>query len=297
MGGMKLHKYLRAIGFSQFDTREKIRKLLKASIISSDYQNFITNGEDTMLANYRKEFFPGCGISVCGELDENNNFSYDYYYPYLTSSIISSYEDISIERHYDREAYGGICDDIRVGVTLIFYLENMIDYLKFKNSGRLPIKETSLCLSGLSVEGTIMMPISKNKKQREDSIRKTNNRYRLIQAARRGDEKAIESLTLDDMDTYSTISKKIHKEDLFSIVDSYFMPYGMECDQYSILGEILECKEEENKLTKEKIYKILLNCNELILEICINKEDLYGQPMVGRRFKGQIWLQGYINFP
>ena len=99
------------------------------------------------------------------------------------------------------------------------------------------------------------------------------------------------------MDTYSTISKKIHKEDLFSIVDSYFMPYGMECDQYSILGEILECKEEENKLTKEKIYKILLNCNELILEICINKEDLYGQPMVGRRFKGQIWLQGYINFP
>ena len=41
----------------------------------------------------------------------------------------------------------------------------MIDYLKFKNTERLPVKGTSLCLSGLSIEGTIMMPISKNEKQ------------------------------------------------------------------------------------------------------------------------------------
>ena len=29
----------------------------------------------------------------------------------------------------------------------------------------------------------------------------------------------------------------------------------------------------------------------------INEKDLYGEPQVGRRFKGSIWLQGYINFP
>ena len=292
-----MHKYLRAIGFSQFNTRKKIQSLIKACILDSDYRNYTTNGEDTMLAEYRKEFLPNMGITVCGELDESNNFSYDYYYPYLKSETISSYEDMSIERYSYGEAYGGICDDVRVGVSLIFYLENMIDYLKFKNTERLPVKGTSLCLSGLSIEGTIMMPISKNEKQREDSLRKTNHRYRLIQAARKGDEKAIESLTLDDIDTYSSISRKIHQEDVFSIVDSYFMPYGMECDQYSVLGEILECIEMENSFTKEKLYKLLLNCNELMLEICINQKDMYGEPQLGRRFKGQIWLQGYINFP
>ena len=297
MGGRGLHKYLRAIGFSQFNTRKKIQSLIKACILDSDYRNYTTNGEDTMLAEYRKEFLPNVGITVCGELDESNNFSYDYYYPYLKSETISSYEDMSIERYSYGEAYGGICDDVRVGVSLIFYLENMIDYLKFKNTERLPVKGTSLCLSGLSIEGTIMMPISKNEKQREDSLRKTNHRYRLIQAARKGDEKAIESLTLDDIDTYSSISRKIHQEDVFSIVDSYFMPYGMECDQYSVLGEILECIEMENSFTKEKLYKLLLNCNELMLEICINQKDMYGEPQPGRRFKGQIWLQGYINFP
>ena len=118
-----------------------------------------------------------------------------------------------------------------------------------------------------------------------------------IQAAREGDEKAIESLTLDDMDTYSNISRKIRKEDVFSIVDSYFMLYGVECDQYSILGEIIECKKVENELTKENVYIMDINCNELSINVCINEKDIYGEPEVGRRFKGYIWLQGYIIFP
>ena len=40
-----------------------------------------------------------------------------------------------------------------------------------------------------------------------------------------------------------------------------------------------------------------INCNELCFELCINEKDIYGEPEVGRRFKGYIWLQGYINFP
>ena len=40
------------------------------------------------------------------------------------------------------------------------------------------------------------------------------------------------------------------------------------------------------------------NCsNELTFDVGINKIDLLGEPQVGRRFKGNIWLQGYINFP
>lgn len=293
-----MHKFLRAIGFSGFDTRKKIQSLVKACVLDSTDKKFTANGEDTMLAEYCKDFSPDFGIAVCGELsDDNNKFSYDYYYPYLKTDKISTYEDINIERQASRESYAGICDDIRVGVSLIFYLQNMIDYVQIKNSDKLPIRGTSLCLSGLSVEGMVMMPINKNERQRETIRKKTNNRYRLIQAAREGDEKAIESLTLDDMDTYSNISKKIRKEDIFSIVDSYFMPYGVECDQYSILGEIVECKKIENELTKEKIYIMDIDCNELNINICINEKDIYGEPEVGRRFKGYIWLQGYINFP
>lgn len=293
-----MHKFLRAIGFSQFDTRKKIQSLVKACVLDSTDKKFTTNGEDTMLAEYCKDFSPNFGIAVCGELnDDSNKFTYDYYYPYLRSDRISSYEDISIERHTSKESYAGICDDIRVGVSLIFYLQNMVDYVRIKNSDRLPIRGTSLCLSALSTEGMIMMPINKNERQREKIRNKTNNRYRLLQAAREGDEKAIESLTLDDMDMYSSISKKIRSEDVFSIVDSYFMPYGVECDLYSVLGEIVECDKVKNELTGEIVYLMYINCNELGFNLCINEKDVYGEPGVGRRFKGYIWLQGHINFP
>ncbi len=292
-----MHKYLRSVGLEQFNNRKKIHGLIKACILESSSRNLTTNGEDSMLAVYCKDFAPGMGLAVCGEIDENNSFTYDYYYPYLKSDRISSAEDISIERQAALEAYAGVCDDLRVGVSLIFYLQNMIDYVRIKNSNRLPMKGTSLCLSALSTEGTIMMPINKNESQKERIRKKSISRNRLLQAARKGDEEAIESLTLDDMDIYTTISKKIHQEDVFSIVDTYFMPYGVESDIYSILGEILECQLVQNSLTGEEIYRMSIDCNELTFDLCINKKDVFGEPQAGRRFKGIIWLQGYINFP
>lgn len=142
-----------------------------------------------------------------------------------------------------------------------------------------------------------MMPINKSEKDLIKNKRVSMNRTQLINAARKGDEEAIESLTLDDMDTYTTISKKIQKEDLFSLVDTYFMPYGVECDHYSILGEIVDSTLIKNHLTEEEIYLMTISCNDLFFDLCINKEDVFGEPCAGRRFKGTIWMQGHINFP
>ena len=232
------------------------------------------------------------GIAVCGEFDNDDKFTYDYYFPYLKGTGISSEEDVSVERHAAQESYAGVCDDVRIGVSLIFYLQNMIPYVKAKNLGLLPIT-----LSALSISGTIMMPINKSEKDLIKNKRVSMNRTQLINAARKGDEEAIESLTLDDMDTYTTISKKIQKEDLFSLVDTYFMPYGVECDHYSILGEIVDSTLIKNHLTEEEIYLMTISCNDLFFDLCINKEDVFGEPCAGRRFKGTIWMQGHINFP
>ena len=59
------------------------------------------------------------------------------------------------------------------------------------------------------------------------------------------DQSAIETLTLDDIDMYSQVSKRLANEDIFSIVDTYFMPYGIECDLYSIMGEILAVRRRK----------------------------------------------------
>ena len=86
------------------------------------------------------------------------------------------------------------------------------------------------------------------------------------------------------------------KEDILSIVDTYFMPYGIESDQYSIMGEILNYDTIENSVTSEKCYILTVDSNNLVFDVCINESDLLGEPAVGRRFKGNIWMQGQINY-
>lgn len=292
-----VHKYLRAIGFGKLNNRKELKELLTKAIQNAAERAYVTNGEETMFAEFSMSYGENIGIAVRGEFDEESNFTYEYYFPYLRGSGITSEEDVSIERHAAMESYAGVCDDLKVGVSLIFYLQNVIPYLKVKNNDSLPVRGTTLTVSGLSCQGTVMMPIIKNENQKKRIKRNATNRNSLIAAARKGDEDAIESLTLEDMDTYTTISRKIMKEDVFSLVDTYFMPYGVECDQYSILGEIMECHTIINNFTKETIYQMTVSCNDLVFDICINQIDLLGEPVVGRRFKGIIWLQGFINFP
>ena len=263
----------------------------------SNKRDITRNEDNILLGEFCKDFAKGLGIAVCGEFDEDEKFIYEYYYPYLEGSGVTSNEDVSVERHADKESYAGVCDEIKVGITLIFYLKNKIPYIKAQTANKLPIIGTTLTLSALSVSGTIMFSIQKDPKQLQRVKQASVTRNNLMAAARKGDEDAIETLTLEDMDIYTTISKKIQNEDVFSLVDTYFMPYGVECDQYSVLGEILAMRLVTNQISGEKIYILTISSNELIFDVSINKEDLYGEPKVGRRFRGVIWLQGKINYP
>lgn len=292
-----LHRFMRAIGFSEYTDRNKLKELLKKVILTADQRAYTINDEDIILGEFSKGFAENMGITVCGEFDEEDKFTYEYYYPYLRGRGITSLEDVSVERHASRESYAGVCDDIKVGISLIFYLQNRIPYVKAHFCGELPIRGTSLTLSGLSTQGSILLPIEKDEEQKQRIRQDSANRTNLIAAARKGDEDAIEMLTMEDMDMYSTISKKIQKEDVFSIVDTYFMPYGVECDHYSVLGEIMEYSKVRNNITGEEIFLLKICCNELTFDVAINIIDMLGEPRVGRRFKGTIWLQGFINFP
>ena len=155
---------------------------------------------------------------------------------------------------------------------------------------------TSVTLSGLSLSGTILLPVVKDERQMKSEKEASDNRKMLLNAARNGDQTAIETLTLDDIDMYSQVSRRLANEDVFSIVDTYFMPYGIECDLYSIMGEILAVRRRKNTMTGVEMYQMKLNVNELQFDVCVPADSVMGEPEIGRRYKGTIWLQGYINF-
>lgn len=290
-----MHKYLRAIGFSGVSDNDELRKLLELSVEHNDAENIFDEPDKKKYGELKKAFAPGLGICSRGQV-QKEYFEFEYYYPYLEGRGVTTFEDVYVERQAEKECYIGACDDNRVGVTIIFYLQNMVEYLQVCGTQPGNRHKSSLTLSALSVDGKIILPVSKNQEQVRQDREDSRNRTKLIEKARKGDEEAMESLTLEDIDTYSMISRRIVHEDLFTIVDTYFMPYGMECDKYSVLGEILEAEVRKNEITEEEICVMKLSCNELVFDVCINQKDLLGEPMPGRRFKGTIWLQGKINF-
>lgn len=291
-----MHKFLRAIGFSELNNKE-LQRTLTDIIVNAPRRSYTSLTDDRIIASFSKEFAPGAGIKVIGEFDENDQFIYSYYFPYVEALCVSSEEDISVDRHAANESYSGVIDDVRTGVSIIFFLQNMIPYISAMRSNQLPMTGTTLSLSALSTSGTILLPLRKTVRDVVTDQQVSKSRTQLINAARSGDDEAIENLTLKDMDTYTAIAQKIHTEDVFTLVDTYFMPYGVECDQYAILGEITEVEEITNSITNEELYKMTLLCNDIEMEICVNKSDVYGIPEKGRRYKGTIWLQGHINFP
>jgi hypothetical protein len=107
----------------------------------------------------------------------------------------------------------------------------------------------------------------------------------------------MQTITMEDMDTYSDLLSKIDEDDILTLVDSFFMPTGAECDIYYILGEILSCRQVRNPYTLDRIHILTVRIGGIEFPIAINDKDLYGSPEPGRRFKGVIWLQGTILFP
>lgn len=291
-----MHRFMRAIGFSELN-RKELQKLVTGVIMEAEDRAYTSLEDDSVIASFSKEVAPGVGLTVVGEFDENDQFTYDYYFPYVRADMISTEEDLNVERHAATESYAGVFEDARLSISVIFYLQNMIPYVKALRSDMLPMKGTTLSLSALSTEGVIIMPLQKSFQDVVNNITNGMRHTKLVISARNGDEEAAEDLNLKDMDTYTTLAEKIKTEDVFSLVDTCFMPFGVECDQYSIVGEIVEVSEKTNTITGEIMYVMNLMVNDINMMLSVNKKDVLGEPLPGRRYKGNIWLQGKINFP
>lgn len=292
-----MHQYLGAIGFSKLKDKEELQLMLEDVIHNPSNIVIYEHKEGSNFAELSKEASSFMGIAVRGDFDKNKQFRMEYFFPYFLGKGITVYDEATIEKYSEKNAYAGICGDINDAMNVIFYLQNAVEYLNMvKHKKVIPVPD-SCTFSGLARKAMILLPIEKDTGKSKKIEGGTSERTNLIAAAKEGDETAIEKLALDDLDIYSSLSRRVESEDLYSIIDSTFMPYGIEGDQYTIIGEIIDLSQQENQYTKEKVWIMTIYTNGMKIDICVNQNDLLGEPKIGRRIKSIIWLQGTINFP
>ncbi len=290
-----MHRFLRAIGFSNIKSRQELEPILGKIMSQPDKKKKFQITPNTNYTEFAMEFGSQIGIALRGEYDEKGFFYMEHYFPYCESRLITSSEDITVNKRVDTNAFTGMCDDLRLGISMIFYLQNAVEYLELQCEDNTPHK-AKLTLSGLALKGIILLGVYHDVRMEKKHNRRYQRRNRLIAKAKNGDQNAIDDLTLEDFDISAKIRSRIQTEDLYSVVETSIIPYGSESDHYSILGTIVNWSVVNNTLTGEEIYQMLLNCNEILITVCINKLDILGEPMIGRRFKGIIWMQGHADF-
>ena len=289
-----MEDYIKTIGFKNINSRKDVHQLIKSIIHSPDRKKYFQLNTNEAIYCYEKDFGNKIGMTVLEIVDNNGTHILDSYFPYVYGMNCLYNDNIEVERITGKENYAGICDENNLGIPLIFHINNPIDYLNIVYH---PMKGKINCinLSGISTKGIIILPIKENEQERIKERQGNEWRSQMIEAARAGSQEALERLTLDDMDTYNMVTSRSRKEDIFTIVTSYFMPYSVECDKYSVLGTITDSRIISNKVTGESMYYISMECNSIEIDFVISRENLLGEPAVGRRFKGNIWLQGEVE--
>lgn len=290
-----MHTYLRAIGFRECKNRQQLEDIYRHTLNTPNRKIMTTISVDTSLLQFEKDFGKNFGLSLVGEYDIKGSLSIEHYFPYLKGDRFMQFENITIQKQTDKESYAGVCEDYHLGMTIIFYVINIADYAKSKWLNYSNRQITKVKFSALSVAGTVLLGMHHSKHQIAVELKGRNRRNQLLDAARNGDTDAMEQLTYDEMNTYTSISSRVIKEDILSIIDTSFMPCGVECDHYMVIGNIYAVEKLQNIYSKEIVYNLLIEANGLMINVGINEADLQGEPKVGRRFRGEIWLQGVVT--
>lgn len=292
-----MHLYMRSVGFADMSCSEaKMEKFIKEIIKNACELDAVMYDPKKRCAVIKYNLGKGFGIEIKGSFYGKNKFRAEYFYPFIDSNASAECKGITVERHADKDSYAVVCDELKIGATMIFYMENVLDLYKCSAYEGKVVMTNRMTVSAFCREGQILLPLMKSNSQINKEKKDALVRKKLIMAARMGDEKAMENLAISEMDMYSKVCERVRYEDLYTVVDTTLMPCGVECDQYAVIGTIISCELNENLITSEKVWIIKLECNDVVFDMAINDKDLVGEPMVGRRFKGRVWMCAHVEF-
>lgn len=287
---------LKTIGFSQLDEEYTLEEILSEILEEPTKQYAIQLDKKKALAEYIKQVSENTYIMVRVAVEKQGKEEVpklDVYdcEPYIIAKNRMSVTDVEIECIDDISAYYVICEEVETSMQLIFWLQNVVEYLEKRKKG---LTCQAINIVALATEGTIVLPVEKDQEEEAFQKEERDKLRAILQKMKDGDEEAKEILEQEEKELDNQLKERLREEDFLTIMSGYFIPVTLEDAIYAVLGEILSIEIRINEKTKEEMYVFTLNVNDMSLEVVINKDELVGMPSIGMRFMGTCWLQGQV---
>ena len=145
-----MHKYLSAIGFKHIESRNSLNKLIEFTETSFQYEKTVKVKDQLEMSERIKHFTKDMGLVVIGAYDKNDNYEREHYIPFFLGKGEKKFDELAIERHIARNSYAGACEYPGIGITIIYYLQNAVEYLSELKFHQFNSDTVSLTLSGRS---------------------------------------------------------------------------------------------------------------------------------------------------
>ena len=91
-----MHQYLKAIGFGKIQSKKELKELLCEVEKTFTHQTVVSYHESADFCELQKSCGQGIGITLCGELDEEEKFEQDYYFPYFEGSGVTTCAEVLV---------------------------------------------------------------------------------------------------------------------------------------------------------------------------------------------------------
>ena len=161
-----MHDYLRAVGFSSIKNKKEYMDVIQNVLEEPTDVFMLPCTADSSFGGMGKAYAEGLGIMAFGEFSKESDLEVEFSFPYIVGRETSFTERITVEKQLDKESYMGVCDEVNLGVSLIFQLLNIKDFIEYKDEHGKFTRPVSVALSALSTHGKIILPVYKDEEHK-----------------------------------------------------------------------------------------------------------------------------------
>ncbi len=275
--------FLSMLDIEYADDKKLIDDFITGLIAEREVLKEWSNYKFNDIVDIKRRYTEDVSILVRSTLNEENALDVRLFIVTAESGQFNRSEEVRVSYNPDNIVAVAYTESEKEGTPINFVVSNVEDYEEAIKSSS---KVSGVYLSGFAGDGMIVLPI--DEEESEVGIGSGEDMINKVLGGDMTDEDFLNDMTM--------IKELLKTEDVLSVLEVYFFPIQDFDTMYSTLGIILEVDKARIRDSEGFLYKLKIKTMGLLIDVFINEKVLLGEPSVGMRFKGNIWLQGKIAF-